>query len=57
MACVRTALARKYMKQGDVSAAHNLLRQVTDRSAASKVPCTGEPAKALLRMLGGYEDW
>jgi hypothetical protein len=57
MARVRIALAREYMKQGDVLAAHNLLRQVTGRSAASEVPYTGEPAKALLRRIVGYADW
>jgi tetratricopeptide (TPR) repeat protein len=57
MARVRIALAREYMKQGDVSAAHNLLRQVTGRSAASEVLCTSEPAKALLRRIGAYADW
>jgi tetratricopeptide (TPR) repeat protein len=57
IARVRIALAREYVKQGDIPAAHNLLRQVTGRSAASEVPYTGEPAKTLLRRIGGYEDW
>ncbi len=57
MARVRIALAREYVKQGDIPAAQNLLRQVTGRSAASEVPYTGEPAKALLRRIGGYADW
>ena len=54
---VRIALAREYMTQGDITSAQNMLRQVTGRSAVSEVPYTGEPAKALLRRIGGYEDW
>jgi tetratricopeptide (TPR) repeat protein len=54
---VRLALAREYVKQGDIPAAQNLLRQVTGKSAASEVPYTGEPAKTLLRRIGGYADW
>jgi tetratricopeptide (TPR) repeat protein len=54
---VRIALAREYVNQGDIPAAQNLLRQVTGRSAASEVPYTGEPAKTLLRRIGGYENW
>jgi len=54
---VRLALAREYVKQGDIASAQNMLRQVIARSAISEVPYTGEPAKALLRRIGGYEDW
>lgn len=54
---VRLALAREYVKQGDIASAQNMLRQVIARSAVSEVPYTGEPAKALLRRIGGYEDW
>jgi hypothetical protein len=34
-----------------------MLRQVIARSAVSEVPYTGEPAKVLLRRIGGYADW
>ncbi|HEY7019752.1 MAG TPA: hypothetical protein VH349_01470 [Ktedonobacterales bacterium] len=54
---VRLALAREYVKQGDIPSAQNMLRQVIARSAVSEVPYTGEPAKALLRRIGGYANW
>lgn len=57
MAQARIALAREYVAQGDTPAAQNMLRQVVGRSAVSEVPYTGEPAKALLRRIGGYENW
>jgi tetratricopeptide (TPR) repeat protein len=54
---VRIALAHEYIAQGDIPAAENVLRQVTGRSAVSEAPYTGEPAKALLRRIGGYDAW
>jgi hypothetical protein len=54
---VRLALAREYVKQGDIPSAQNILRQVIARSAVSEVPYTGEPAMVLLRRIGGYADW
>jgi tetratricopeptide (TPR) repeat protein len=57
MARARLALAREYVKQGDIPSAQNMLRQVIARSAVSEVPYTGEPAKALLRRIGSYENW
>ena len=57
MSRVRLALAREYVAQGDITTAHHLLRQIIGRSAVSEVPYTGEPAKALLRRIGGYTSW
>lgn len=57
MAQARIALARELVAHGDVTAAQSLLRQIIARSAVSPVPFTGEPAKALLRRIGGYDDW
>jgi hypothetical protein len=57
MAQARIAPAREFVAQGDITSAHSLLRQVVARSSVSEVPYTGEPAKALLRRIGGYENW
>ena len=57
MTRARLALAREHVAQGDITTAHHLLRQIIGRSAVSEVPYTGEPAKALLRRIGGYENW
>jgi hypothetical protein len=51
------ALAPEFVLPGDAQAARNLLRQVVARSAVSEIPYIGEPAKALLRRIGGYDDW
>jgi hypothetical protein len=57
MTRARLALAREYVAQGDIKTAHHLLRQIIGRSAVSEVPYSGEPAKALLRRIGGYANW
>jgi hypothetical protein len=57
MAQARIALAREFVTQGDITSAHNLLRQAVARSSVSEVPFTGEPAKALLRRISGYNSW
>jgi hypothetical protein len=57
MTRARLALAREYVAQGDIKTAHNLLRQIIGGSAVSEVPYTGEPAKALLRRIGGFANW
>jgi hypothetical protein len=57
MAQARIALAREYLAQRDTLSAQNMLRQVITRSAVSEVAFIGEPAKALLRRIGGYYDW
>jgi hypothetical protein len=57
LALARTAQAQEFLAQGNRSAARDLLRQVIATSAASEVRFMGEPAKAVLRLLGDYEDW
>ncbi len=57
LAEAQIAMAQEFSLAGDAQAAHNLLRQVVARSAVSEIPYIGEPAKALLRRIGGYEGW
>jgi hypothetical protein len=57
LALARTVQAQELLAQGNRPAARDLLRQVIAMSAASDIPFMGEPAKAALRLLGGYEDW
>jgi hypothetical protein len=57
MAQAHIALAREFVAHGDVTSAHNLLRQAVARSSVSEIPFTGELAKALLRRIGGYDNW
>jgi hypothetical protein len=57
LALARTAQAHEFLAQGNLPAARDLLLQVIAMSAASEVPFMGEPAKAALQRIGGYEDW
>ncbi len=58
---VRLALAREYVKQGDIASAQNMLRQVIARSAVSEVPTPANQPKpccgASAAMRTGERDY
>ena len=57
LAMARTAQAQEFLAQGDTVVARDQLRLVIATSASSEVPFMGQPAKAALQRIGGYEDW
>jgi hypothetical protein len=54
LAMAQIALAHEFHANDDVEATRNLLRQIIARSATSAAPFMAEPAKWLLRRIGGW---